>query len=42
MGADVEKHHFWYNAGFGIPLSVVYTVSLEGRFFGLFTFRNGD
>lgn len=41
MGADVEKHHFWYNAGFGILLFVVYTVLLEGLFSRLFTFRNG-
>ena len=41
MGADVEKHHFWYSAGFGILLFAVYTVSLEGLFSRLFTFRDG-
>ena len=41
MGADVEKHHFCDDAGFGILLFVVYTVLLEGLFSRLFTFRNG-
>ena len=42
MGADVENHPFWYDAGFGILLFTVYTVLLEGLFSRLFTFRNGD
>jgi hypothetical protein len=32
MGADVEKHYFWYNSGFEILPFAIYTVLLEGLF----------
>ena len=32
MGADVEKHHFWYNSGFEILFFAIYTVLFEGLF----------
>ena len=32
MGADVEKHHLWYDSGFEILLFAIYTALLEGLF----------